>query len=502
MPVIHTPLGPVRGKTSDGYDVFRGIRYAQPPTGELRFKPPVPVESWSDEYDAMQYGPSAPQPPPEVDENAAMQLPPEPTSEDCLFLNVYTPAADDGTRPVLFWIHGGGYVTGSGRHYNGRLFARDHNVVVVTINYRMGAIGFMHVGHLESDLDESVNNGILDQICALEWTRDNIVAFGGDPNNVLIFGESAGGTSTAMILGCPRAEGLFHKAVVHSPHVDIIPVGDGHTNYTNRCIERLGGDPLKDGMETLRNAGIEELVALNAPDPKAAATAGLGLRSPDSVSFSPAIDGNLIPRPIADTIRSRGQSNVPFLGGGCRHEGTLFANIVGSTEYTEQEAIDLFQREGFDGRRAMAAYEQFAPASTPRQKLVYALTDTMFRNSMVRILDAAAESGGTCWSWMCTFENDQSDDQLRATHAMELSFLWDWISFPGFVTAAGPNPPSDLGAAMRQYWANFAHTGRPSAEGEPEWTPYSIPDRSVLILDAERRVEIGFDDAVRQFWFE
>ena len=500
--IADTPSGPIRGKSSNGYVVFRGIRYGQAPIGDLRFRPPVPVEPWEDEYDAMQYGASAPQPPPEAGENAAMQIPPDPTDEDCLFLNVYAPRLDGGARPVLFWIHGGGYVTGSGRHYNGRLFARDHDVVVVTINYRMGALGFMHVGHLDSDLTESVNTGILDQICALEWTRDNIAAFGGDPNNILIFGESAGGTSTAMLLGCPRAEGLFHKAVVHSPHVDLIPIGDGHARFTNRCIERLGGDPQKNGLETLRKASVEELVALNDPDPQASGAPSLGLRRPESVSFSPAIDGNLIPRPIADTVRGRGRDNVPFLGGGCRHEGTLFANVVGTKDYTEKEAVDLFEREGFDGKKAMTAYEQFAPASTPRQKLVYALTDTMFRNSMVRILDAAVESGATCWSWMCSYENDQSDEQLRATHAMELPFLWDWIGFPDFPTAAGPNPPGDLGAAMRGYWANFAHTGQPSAPGEPEWTPYSIPDRPVLILDAERRVEHRFDDEVRQFWFE
>ena len=500
MVVIDTPLGPMRGKTSDGYVVFRGIRYAKAPTGDQRFRPPVPVEPWSEEYDATHYGPSAPQLPPQVDGD--VQIPADPTSEDCLFLNVYTPVADDGARPVLFWIHGGGYVNGSGRLYNGRLFARDHDAVVVTINYRMGAIGFMHVGHLQSDLHESVNNGILDQICALEWTRDNIAAFGGDPNNVLVFGESAGGTSTALLLGCPRAEGLFHKAVVHSPHADVIPVGDGHVSFTSRCIERLGGDPAKNGMETLRAASVEELVALNAPDPTASPAAGLGLRRANSVSFSPAIDGSLIPRPIADTIRARGKDNVPFLGGGCRHEGTLFEDIVGRKDYTEQEAIDLFEQEGFDGKWAMAAYEEFAPASTPRQKLVYALTDTMFRNSMVRILDAATESGGRCWSWMCCFENDQPDDQLRATHAMELPFLWDWIGFPGFITAAGENPPSELGAAMRQYWANFAHTGQPFAADEPEWPSYSIPSRPVLILDTERRMEDGLDDEVRQFWFE
>lgn len=189
MTVIDTPLGPMRGAVRKGYTSFRGIRYAQPPTGDLRFRPPAPVAPWQHEYDATQFGASAPQPQQAAD--GPMQMTAEPIDEDCLFLNVYTPAPDANRRPVLFWIHGGGYVSGSGRAYNGSIFAREHDVVVVTINYRMGAFGFMHVGHLQEESAESVNNGILDQICALDWTHDSIAAFGGDPDNVMIFGESA-----------------------------------------------------------------------------------------------------------------------------------------------------------------------------------------------------------------------------------------------------------------------------------------------------------------------
>ena len=156
-------------------------------------------------------------------------------------------------------------MAGSGRIYDGSVFAREHDVVVVTINYRLGPLGFTHVGHLESDLASSVNNGILDQICALEWTRDNIHVFGGDPNNVMIFGESAGGTFTATLLGCPSADGLYHKASVHSPNVDLLEVGRGHVEFTNRCIRRLGGDPETNGMATLRGASAEELIGLTRP---------------------------------------------------------------------------------------------------------------------------------------------------------------------------------------------------------------------------------------------
>lgn len=243
-------------------------------------------------------------------------------------------------------------MTGSGRVYNGGAFTAEHDVVVVTINYRMGALGFMHVGHLDATLTSSVNNGILDQICALEWTRDHIAAFGGDPDNILVFGESAGGTSTACILGAPRADGLYHKAVLHSPHADLIELGSGHEAFTNRCIERLGGDPSVDGMATLMAASVDALNGLNDPDPARSFTASLALRTADSVGFSPAIDGELIPRAIAETVRARGAANVPIMGGGCRHEGTLFANIVGG-EADETEAIRIFAESGVDGRRAM-----------------------------------------------------------------------------------------------------------------------------------------------------
>ncbi|HEY2750896.1 carboxylesterase/lipase family protein [Phenylobacterium sp.] len=496
MTVIETPLGQVRGRQREGFASFRGIRYARPPVGDLRFRPPVPVAPWTDEYDAGGFGASAPQATlgGQIGRN-------EPFDEDCLFLNIYTPTRPAAPRPVLFWIHGGGYVGGSARPYHGGAFARENDVVVVTINYRLGALGFMHLGHLDPDLAQSVNTGVLDQMCALEWTRDNIAAFGGDPGNVMIFGESAGGTAAALLVGCPPAEGLFHKAAVHSPNVDLSELGEGHVAFTNRCIERLGGDRRSSGLEFLRAASLEALISLSLPDPLRPRPPGLGLYGARTYGFAPAIDGVLIPRPVADTVLARGSGNVPMLLGGCRHEGTLFADTVGSQNYTEQEVVDFFEGEGFDGRRAMEIYEAFAPGSTPGEKLAYALTDTQFRNSTVRILDAAAEAGSACWSWMCTWENDLPSSGLRATHGMDLPFMWGWTEVSRTPTLAGLNPPPDLGPAMRAYWANFARTGRPFAAGEPAWTPYTTPNRPVLLLDAERRMEHALDDDIRAFWF-
>jgi len=191
------------------------------------------------------------------------------------------------------------------------------------------------------------------------------------------------------------------------------------------------------------------------------------------------------------------------MGGGCRHEGTMFPQVLGRTSFTEEAAIAQFEAAGCSGKRAMAVYERFAPGSTPFRKLVYALTDTMFRNSMVRILDAAAESGSKCWSWMCTWETPFAD--MRATHAIELYFLWGWgenPTVPATKAFMGPNPPADLGRVMRAYWVNFARTGIPSAEGEPEWAPYNTTDRPVLVLDAERRMENDLDGDIRRLWLD
>ena len=179
-------------------------------------------------------------------------------------------------------------------------------------------------------------------------------------------------------------------------------------------------------METLRNAGTDALLGLIMPDPERPSAPALGLRTDANVTISPAIDGVLIPGPIADTVAARGAGNVPFLGGGCRHEGTLFADMILPPEVSETEAARLLTAQGCDPERTLGAYERFAPDASPRRKLTYLLTDTMFRNSMVRILDAAADAGARCWSWMCTWETDLP--HLRATHAIELMFLWGWAS--------------------------------------------------------------------------
>src|SRR5881227_538669 len=252
MTIVETTSGTVRGREKNGIQDFRGIPYAAPPVGELRFRPPQPVEPWNGVRDATAFGPMA------MQTQGAMETmfgaPPRPMSEDCLTLNVWTPGLDDARRPVMVWIHGGGFLFGTGATpwYDGRSFARD-DIVLVTINYRLGAFGFLHI-------DGQGNNGILDQVAALEWVRDNIAAFGGDPGNVTAFGESAGAMSVGTLLGLPAAKGLFVKAIPES--------GAGHSAKTEaeagaiagEFLAEIGVDPGPGVIDRLRAVPADKLL--------------------------------------------------------------------------------------------------------------------------------------------------------------------------------------------------------------------------------------------------
>src|SRR3954447_25137068 len=256
MTIVETASGSVQGRVKDGINDFRGIPYAATPVGELRFRPPQPVEPWAGVRDATRFGPMAPQ------TLGAMEqmfgAPPRPMDEDCLTLNVWTPACDDGNRPVMVWIHGGGFLFGTGATpwYDGRSFARD-DVVLVTINYRLRAFGFLHV-------DGQGNNGILDQVAALEWVRDNIAAFGGDPGNVTAFGESAGAMSVGALLGLPAAKGLFVKAIPESGAAHSARTAEQAEEQARAFLELAGVSADEAGVAKLQELPLEAILDAQA----------------------------------------------------------------------------------------------------------------------------------------------------------------------------------------------------------------------------------------------
>src|SRR5437588_7847141 len=254
MTIVETTTGAVEGRLKDGIFDFRGIPYAAPPVGGLPSRPPQPAEPWTGVRDATRFGPTAPQ------NIGAMErmfgAPPQPMDEDCLTLNVWTPACDDGKRPVMVWIHGGAFLYGTGATpwYDGRSFARD-DVVLVTIYYRLGAFGFLQV-------DGQGNNGILDQVAALEWVRDNIAGFGGDPGNVTAFGESAGAMSVGTLLGLPAAKGLFVKAIPESGAAHAPRTAEEAEQLLGEFLVELGIDDEPDAVDRLR--GLPAAAVLEA----------------------------------------------------------------------------------------------------------------------------------------------------------------------------------------------------------------------------------------------
>src|ERR1700712_4103256 len=307
---VDTTYGRLRGAARAEHLGFLGVPYAEPPVGELRFMPPLSPSPWSGVRDALKFGCVAPQDPLSVFPFRAAA----PESEDCLYLNVYTPAADNARRPVLFWIHGGGFNHGAGSQpsYDGGPLAERGNVVVVTINYRLGALGYLYLGKHGGDAwGAATNAGQLDQIAALQWVRDNIAAFGGDPTQVTIFGESAGGVAVCSLLAMPEARGLFCKAIAQSGTANRLPDTDSARELSTRFLHALevpDADPAK-----LRAAPLEAILGAQ--------------RKLAGALWPPLVDGRTVPQRPISALREGVARDIPLLVGSTRDEHKLFVTV-------------------------------------------------------------------------------------------------------------------------------------------------------------------------------
>ncbi|MCJ7745002.1 MAG: carboxylesterase family protein, partial [Actinobacteria bacterium] len=298
--VAQTGLGKVKGQLgSDGILAFKGIPYAKPPVGELRFKPPQPPKPWSDTLKAAMFGPVAPQKENQIGSGSTQEQ-----SEDCLSLNVWTPGIDDKHRPVMVWIHGGGFTFGSGSDewYEGSTFSERGNVVMVTLNYRLGALGFLYLGGVGGpDYAESGNLGLLDQVAALKWVRDNIAVFGGDPGNVTVFGESAGSMSVCALMGMPRAKGLFRRAIAESGALNLVNNVNFASGVTGKFMSCAGVTDIAG----LRSLTTEQIMKAQSVLSDKEGAVGM--------SLAPVIDGIVIPEPPLHAIARGSAANVDFL---------------------------------------------------------------------------------------------------------------------------------------------------------------------------------------------
>lgn len=473
--IVTTTSGDVRGRVRDDVKVFRGIPFAAPPVGKLRFRPPSPPEPWEGVLDATHAGPWAPQLPSPLEKMLGAP-PPKWDEAKCLTLNVTTPALDGAGRPVMFWIHGGAFVNGAGSTpiYDGTKFVQHGDVVVVTVNYRLGAFGFLHLDEVfGEDFAGSGNAGILDQVAALEWVRDNIEAFGGNPDDVTIFGESAGGMSVGTLLGLPRAEGLYHRAIVQS----------GSSSFASPASVAT-----KTAREVLELAGIttvEELEAVPAEQIVRAQGEVMKRTARTDLHFQPVVDGDVLPDVPLQTIASGATGNVTTMVGTTADEMTLFLALELGVGEIDAKMLNR-QMQKFFGDRAeevVGRYTENRAGSAPGDVLTAISTDRVFRIPAIRLAEAQARQGRPAYMYLFTWATPVMDGKLKSCHALELPFMWDALNQPGLAMLTGDGPERQaIADVMHAAWISFARTG------DPGWPAYDLDRRATKRFDTTTEV--------------
>lgn len=462
-PRVETTAGWVEGALQDGIVSFKGIGYAQPPVGALRWRAPRPVQPWQGVFHATDFGPSCVQQ--AIPASSIYHDPPEAMSEDCLSLNIWAPQ-DAAGAPVMVWIHGGSLRIGGAAQpmYDGRIFA-ERGIVFVSINYRLGALGWMAHPDLSAESPQGVsgNYGLLDQIAALHWVQENIGAFGGDAGNVTLMGESAGALSVTYLLTSPLAEGLFHRAIAQSTNLRAFPELD-QPAFGLPSAEAIG-------VSTAHALGRESLAELRTMEAQALtdATARLGFGSQGT------IDGWVLPGQIIDVLGRNGQSRTPLLVGFNSGELRTQQGLVPPIPASPSEYERLI-RCGY-GEHADAFLDVY-PASDPAGSTFNAFRDTVYGWAGERLARAQADMGVP--SYLYIFDHCYAAARERgicAFHASELAFVFGQTSEDASLTANWPAPDgaedAALSSAMIDYWASFAATGQPTSPAGPDWLPYA-----------------------------
>ncbi len=494
--IASTTNGKVQGFEKEGVVQFRGIRYA---TAE-RFRPPQPVEPWDGVYDATRFGTPAPQNPSPLE--AMLAAPPVDGTEDCLFLNVYTPAVDDRTRPVMVWIHGGAFTAGQGSTpwYAGSSIAAQGDVVVVTINYRLGALGFLHLdGVLGAGFEGSGNNGIRDQIAAIRWVKDNIAAFGGDPDRITVFGESAGGMSVGTLLGTPGVPEMLCGAIAQSGAADHAKPLDEAGRATGILLDELGLDAT--GADALLALGVDALLAaqLTASTRWAEAT-GAGL------PFSPVVDGVVLPRPPIDAIRDGSAANVALLAGTTAEEWNLFHLMDRARGPMTDDHLRrrLSRSVGDRADDVIAVYRDELPQASNDDMWCAIATDWVFRVPAIRLSEAQSANQPATYAYLFSYKSTAFDGALGACHAVDVPFAFDNVDRRGvdFFLGRVDDGTRALSTATSRAWTAMARHGSPEHDGVASWPAYSTETRNVKELGSTIRLLDDPGSAARRLWDE
>jgi para-nitrobenzyl esterase len=504
--VVTTQQGRIAGGKRRDAEFFLGIPFARPPVGPLRFHSPTPAHSWPGVREALSIGPSAPQiGPVSPIIRTLIGAAGSKQSQDCLYLNVWTPRADNARRPVMVWIHGGAFILGSGSTplYAGWRLAQRGDVVVVTLNYRLGALGFLSwKGLADGPERPPANLGLLDQIAALEWVRDNIEGFGGDPENVTLFGESAGAMSIGTLLGTPRAKGLFHRAILQSGAAHNVFEPDLADRVAQTYVEALG---LK-GAPTTRLAQLSVTELMRA---QARTSASIGLAD-GAMAWQPCVDGELLTEQPLAAIQSGLSAAVPTLIGTNRDEWKLFM-VSDRMRLSERKLHERLRRllpgcnaDGEDyADLAAAAYATVkgVRGAEPAERWAGFQTDRIFHYPAACLADRQSDHQKRTYAYLFEWAPPIVGRWLGACHGLEIPFVFGGLRAAlmraGLVASPGAQRLCDQ---MQDAWIAFARTGSPEHEGLPDWPAYSRDSRYTMALGPECSLREDIHKRRREFW--
>jgi para-nitrobenzyl esterase len=480
---VKTTGGALRGYVDNGVHVFKGVPYAASTAGANRFMPPQKRPAWTDVRDATKWG----QRPPQIlGGEPAEMLPTDPREalgEDCLVMNIWTPNPSSGRRPVMVWLHGGGFASGSGSYgiYEGRELARKHDVVAISINHRLNILGFLYLAQYGGKWASASNVGMLDIVAALEWVRDNIAAFGGDPRNVTIYGQSGGAGKVSTLMAMPSARGLFHRAIAESgAALTAIPVAQA-AKTTEQLLQRLKVTP--DRLDRLQTIPFTELIdAIRvAPGTPAVAPAG------------PVLDGKSLPSNPFDPTAPAQSASVPFLTGTTATEMTFFASDDQLKQIDDaalhQRVKGLLQVDDQETDRLIALYRKQQPGRDNIDLFLRMQTDNSFfrLNVDTQAERKAAQRGAPVYVYRFEYYSPVREGRLKAMHCMEIPFVFDNLEAGKIYTGISP-AAQRLADRMSAAWVAFARTGNPNHRGIPQWPAFNSTDRPTMVFGDDAKV--------------
>jgi len=487
--VVPTAHGYVRGAKADGYILFKGVPYAGSPAGIGRFKAAPPLTPWDGVRDALIYGPQAIQPP---DPGWPKEWQPALASEECLFLNVWTQGLRDGRkRPVMFYSHGGGFATGNGGaevwpqqlSHDGAALTKAYDVVVVTHNHRLGLLGYLYLADLlGEEYAESGAAGMLDIVAGLRWVRENIAEFGGDPDNVMVWGESGGGAKTATLTAMPTAQGLYHKASVESGPTLRLTSRDAAADTTRRVLASLGLGP-SEARQLLTMPADR----LNSVQERMSGT--------NPMAFGPVVDGHIIPAHPYDPVAPAMSAKIPMIIGSNKDETVMFVQRGSPEVFAIDEAGLRTRLKTVLGDRSetiIDVYKRSRPTASATDLYIAITTGQWFwHNAILMAERKAALHSAPVYMYLFAYESEvpahpSTSYPTKAAHAMEMAFKFN---HPDNNPAAGKRPERFKAARkMSRAWAAFARTGNPTHDEIPAWPAYDAQTRATMFIDAECRI--------------